>query len=85
MMMKFGLVGAALVVSWLLAAPVMARNARAIHAATVCDPRDPGNPFSRTADFMEWSAWRRRGGWDTRAEWTCQPVPPFYAHQANSW
>jgi hypothetical protein len=85
-MMKLGLVGAALVVSSFLAGPVMARDARTIHAATgaVCDPRDPGNPFSRKYDFMEWSAWRRRGGWDTRAEWTCQPIPAYYAHQSSS-
>jgi hypothetical protein len=83
-MMKFGLVGAALVVSALLAGPATARDARTVHAA-VCDPRDPGNPYSRKYDFMQWSAWRRRGGWDTRAEWTCQPIPAYYAHQANSW
>ena len=85
-MMKLGLVGAALVVSSVLAGPVMARDARTIHAASgaVCDPRDPGNPFSKKYDFIEWSAWRRRGGWDTRAEWTCQPIPAYYAHQSNS-
>ena len=83
-MMRLGLVGAALVVSSLLAAPVMARDARTVRAATVCDSRNPGNPFSRTYDFMEWSAWRRRGGWDTRAEWTCQPIPASYAHQPNA-
>jgi hypothetical protein len=84
-MTKLGTVGAALVVSSMLAGPAMAKDPRIVHTATVCDPRDPGNPFSRTADFMEWSAWRRRGGWDTRAEWTCQPIPAFYARHANSW
>ncbi len=86
-MTKLGLAGAALMVSSLLAGPVVARESKISHPAmeAVCDPRDPGNPYSRKYDFMEWIAWRRRGGWDTRAEWTCQPIPTHYAHQPNSW
>ena len=78
-MTKLGLAGAALVVSCLLAAPVVARESRIGHPAieTACDPRDPGNPFSRKYDFMEWSAWRRKGGWDDRADYTCQPIPTY--------
>ncbi len=26
---------------------------------------------------MEWSAWRRKGGWDDRADYTCQPFPAY--------
>lgn len=78
-MTKLGLAGAALVVSCLLAGPVVARESRISHPATnvVCDPRDPGNPFSRKYDFMEWSAWRRKGGWDDHADYTCQPIPAY--------
>lgn len=84
-MTKLGLIGTALVVSSLLAGPVMAKNARTAYPATeaACDPRDPGNPFSRRYDFMEWSAWRRKGGWDDRAEYTCQPIPAYA--RAHGW
>ena len=85
-MTKLGILGAALAAVSLLAAPVMAKDARTGQAATVCDPRDPGNPFSKEYDYMSWSAWRRRGAWDTRAEWTCQPIPSYAArHTSNSW
>ena len=78
-MTKLWLLGTALVVSSLLAGPVVAREARIGHpvAQAACDPRDPGNPFSKTYDYMTWSAWRRRGSWDTRNEWTCQPIPSY--------
>lgn len=46
------------------------------HPAQVCDRRDPGNPYSEKYDYWEWSRFRARGSYDTRAEWTCQPIPP---------
>jgi hypothetical protein len=75
-MTKLRILGALLVVFPVLAEPAMAKPA-AKHPAQVCDPRDPGNPFSERYDYMTWAAWRRRGGWDTRAEWTCQPIPEY--------
>ena len=82
-MTKLRIIGAALVAASLLAAPAMAREARTGNPANeaVCDPRDPGNPFSRTYDYMTWSAWRRRGSWDDRSEYTCQPIPSSVRHQ----
>jgi hypothetical protein len=76
-MTKLWLLGTALVVSSLLAGPVMAKKAKTSHPApaTVYDPRDPGNPFSKKYEFLEWSDWRRVGGWDDRNEYTCQPIP----------
>ena len=76
-MTKLWLIGTALVVSSLLAGPVMAKKAKTSRPApaTVCDPRDPGNPFSKKYEFLEWSDWRRVGGWDDRNEYTCQPIP----------
>ena len=76
-MTKLWLLGTALVVSSLLAGPVMAKKAKTSHPApaTVCDPRDPGNPFSKKYEFLEWSDWRRVGGWDDRNQYTCQPIP----------
>jgi hypothetical protein len=81
-MTKLGILGAVLVVSSLLAAPAMARESRTSHPANeaACDPRDPGNPFSRTYDYMTWSAWRRRGAWDDRNDYTCQPIPAYARH-----
>jgi hypothetical protein len=76
-MTKLWLLGTALIVSSLLTAPVTAKKARTNHPApaTVCDPRDPGNPFSKKYEFLEWSDWRRVGGWDDRNQYTCQPIP----------
>jgi hypothetical protein len=81
-MTKLRLLGTAIFLSSVLAAPAMAKQIKTGHSIATpvaCDPRDPGNPYSQTYDYMTWSAWRRRGGWDTRAEWTCQPIPhhPF--------
>lgn len=84
-MTKLGILGAAVVLSSALVASTTAQAETEKHLIAhrtqdvACDPRDPGNPYSQRYDFMSWSAWRRRGGWDTRAEWTCQPIPkhPF--------
>ncbi len=92
-MTKSGLLGAVMVLSAAFTLPALAqdatKHATMKHATikhmaanrqnTACDPRDPGNPYSKTYDYLSWSSWRRRGGWDTRAEWTCQPIPqhPF--------
>jgi hypothetical protein len=78
-MKKLWILGAALVVSSLLAAPVLARETRIGHPAQIaaCDPRDPGNPFSKRFDYMTWSAWRRRGTFDDRNDYTCQPIPSY--------
>jgi hypothetical protein len=78
-MTKLGILGTTLVICSLLVGPAVAKKAATSHPATaaVCDPRDPGNPFSKAYDYMTWSAWRRRGGWDDRAEYTCQPIPSY--------
>ena len=81
-MTKLRLIGAAMVLSCALAGSSLAQTETPKHALAhnvACDPRDPGNPYSKQYDYMTWSAWRRRGGWDTRAEWTYQPIPkhPF--------
>jgi hypothetical protein len=85
-MTKFTLLGTAAVLSLALAGPAIAKHAKhvthrprhPVQSAAVCDPRDPGNPFSEKYDYLTWSAWRQRGGWDTRAEWTCQPIPSYW-------
>jgi hypothetical protein len=82
-MTTFRLICAAAVL--VLAGPVMAQAAPASHKNSnhaqnvACDPRDPGNPYSKKYDYLTWSAYRRKGGWDARADYTCQPIPehPF--------
>ena len=81
-MSKLGFLAAAVVLSSALAAPTMAQAETTKHAIAqnvACDPRDPGNPYSKRYDYMTWSAWRRKGAWDDRADYTCQPIPrhPF--------
>jgi hypothetical protein len=85
-MRKLGFFGAALALSFALIGPATAKYAgrhaiadpdrRAQNAA--CDPRDPGNPYSRKYEFAEWTSFRARGGWDARNDYTCQPIPPYW-------
>jgi hypothetical protein len=76
-MKKFTILGATAILFSLFAGPVVANPAAipTAHLAQVCDPRDPGNPYSERYDYWEWSAFRARGSYDTRAEWSCQPIP----------
>jgi hypothetical protein len=81
-MSKLGPLATATVLSISLATPWIAEPmTRHVAAQTACDPRDPGNPFSRKYDDMTWSAWWRRGAWDDRAEYACQPIPK----RAGGW
>jgi hypothetical protein len=78
-MTKFRILGIILGTSALLpvlAGPAAAKDAAKRPTTQVCDPRDPGNPYSQKYDYWSWSAYRFRGSYDTRAEWTCQPIPP---------
>ena len=80
-MTKFGLIGAAAVLSSVLAGPAMARHgvvhpshyARSIYCATI----EPGNPYSPVYDYEAWSGWRARGGWDSRGDDACARNPMF--------
>lgn len=79
-MTKLALLGAAvIVVSATLAAPATAQH-RVAHpfynVATEgdwCPGREPGNPYTKEEDYMAWSAWRARGGWDDRNDFNCLP------------
>jgi hypothetical protein len=39
-----------------------------------CAGYEPGNPYNRDTDFLSWSAWRVRGGWDDRNDYKCTPT-----------
>ena len=74
-MRKFTLFGAAIVVSYALAGPAMAQHALAHPAhyaqTNACQNIEPGNPYNKAEDYIGWSAWRARGGWDDSAEVRC--------------
>ena len=79
-MTKFVLLGAAAIAGYaMLAGPALAQHraaAPAVNAATEgdwCAGREPGNPYSKEEDYMLWSAWRARGGWDDHNDFNCVP------------
>ena len=79
-MTKLALLGvAAVAVSTMLAAPAFAQS-RPTHAvnayaqAGFCAGYEPGNPYNRETDYMGWSAWRVRGGWDATNDFRCAPT-----------
>ena len=80
-MTKFGLMGTAAVLSLVLAGPAMARHG-VVHPgnyarSTYCATIEPGNPYSPVYDYEAWSAWRLRGGWDSRGDDACARDPMF--------
>ena len=36
-----------------------------------CPGHEPGNPYTKEEDYMAWSGWRARGGWDDRNDFNC--------------
>lgn len=40
-----------------------------------CANYDPGNPHNKVTDFIAWSGYRGRGGWDDRTDINCVPAP----------
>jgi hypothetical protein len=77
------LCAAAVVVSATLAVPAFAAH-RVAQVAPVyaqgdwCPGREPGNPYTKQEDYMAWSAWRARGGWDDRNDFNCPPFRPYH-------
>jgi hypothetical protein len=41
----------------------------------VCPGHEAGNPYSKEDDYMAWSGWRSRGGWDDRDDLNCVREP----------
>jgi hypothetical protein len=75
-MTKISLLGiAAVAAATAFAAPAFAQH-RASHIAhytqmSPCGYQEPGNPYSKEEDYIAWSAWRARGGWDDRVDTNC--------------
>jgi hypothetical protein len=80
-MTRSGLIGFAAILFYLLAGPAMARHIDSRGAQPIqsvfCATRDPGNPHSKYCDYIEWSKWRERGGWDNSLDSACYHNPGF--------
>ena len=76
-MSRFGLVGVAVVFLSVLTGPVMARPLVHHGQSLFCATRDAGNPHSKYCDYIEWSKWRERGGWDSSLDSACYHNPGF--------
>lgn len=79
-MTKLTLLGAAvIIVSATLAGPAVAQH-RVTHPLNSyaqgdwCPNREPGNPYTKEEDYIAWSGWRARGGWDDRNDFNCVPT-----------
>ena len=42
-----------------------------------CATREAGNPHSKYCDYLAWSFWRRRGGWDSTLDNACLRNPHY--------
>jgi len=78
-MTKLTLLGAAVIVATsALAVPATAQH-RVVPTVNPytegdwCPGREPGNPYTKEQDYLAWSAWRARGGWDDRNDFNCVP------------
>jgi hypothetical protein len=78
--MKLQIMGAAMALA-LAAGPATARHVYAHpgHTAisTYCATIQSGNPFSPAYDYVAWSKWRQRGGWDSRGDDACFHNPLY--------
>ena len=80
-MTKFRLLGAAAILLSTLTTPVMARHLVSTPAhpgqSLFCATREAGNPHSKYCDYIAWSKWRQRGGWDSTLDNACLRNPAF--------
>jgi hypothetical protein len=80
-MTKFRLIGVAAVLFSVLAGPAMARHiiSSPVHPAqsVYCATREAGNPHSKYCDYIAWSKWRQRGGWDSTLDNACYFNPGY--------
>jgi len=76
-MTRLAFLGAAVVATYAtLAGPAFAQH-RTAHINTYAQAdrctHDAGNPYSKEEDYVAWSGWRARGGWDDRLDPNCVP------------
>jgi hypothetical protein len=75
-MTKSTLIGAAIVFSAALTWPAMAQHTAAhpslyVLQSGICPGHEAGNPYTKDEDYIAWSGWRSRGGWDDRNDLNC--------------
>jgi hypothetical protein len=74
-MMKLRILGAAVALSCLAAGPAIAQHVvvhpDAYAQSGACPGHDAGNPYTKEQDYMAWSGWRAKGGWDDHNDWNC--------------
>jgi hypothetical protein len=77
--MNFTLIGATALAISVLSVPTFAHpvGARPVGESIYCATREPGNPHSRLCDYIMWSKWRERGGWDPTLDTACFHNPAF--------
>ena len=78
-MTKISLIGIATVAAaTAFAVPAFAQHRMGHHAdayaRTGSCAYDPGNPHNKVTDFIAWSGYRGRGGWDDRTDIMCGPA-----------
>ena len=80
-MMKARILVAAMTLGMVLGAaaePAMARQPIAPGGQSIyCATREMGNPFSKLCDYVAWSKWRSRGGWDASLDNACYFNPHY--------
>ena len=75
--MKLKILGVALAIA-LSAGPATARKLIYSPGQSIyCATREAGNPYSKYCDYIAWSGWRRRGGWDSQLDNACLRDPYF--------
>jgi hypothetical protein len=57
--------------------PALARPPVSYGQSIYCATREAGNPHSKYCDYLAWSGWRRRGGWDSSLDNACLMNPHF--------
>jgi hypothetical protein len=80
-MTGFKLIGVAAALSSLLAGPATARHVISSPSrpaqSIFCATREAGNPHSKYCDYVAWSKWRQRGGWDSTLDNACWRDPGY--------
>lgn len=78
-MTRLSFLGVAAVAAYAtLAVPALAQHranpALNSYAQTgACAGYESGNPYNRKTDYLGWSSWRVRGGWDDHNDFNCAP------------
>ena len=69
----------AAVTAALTAGSAMARHMPPVSSgqSIYCATREAGNPHSKYCDYLAWSFWRRRGGWDSTLDNACLRNPHY--------